>query len=82
MYKTVRKPQLTSECARRGLEYKKFSAPALRTCLEDDDDKKALELAAAKACDMAHPGEVNAAWGKAITANALPLRLVDSEELR
>jgi len=41
-----------------------------------------LELAAAKAFDMAHPGEVNAAWGKAIIANALPLRLVDSEELR
>ena len=45
-------------------------------------DMTPLELAAAKACDMVHPDEVNAAWGKAIIANALPLRLVDSEELR
>ena len=36
MYKTVLKPKLISECARRGLEYNKLTAPALRTCLEDD----------------------------------------------
>jgi len=51
MYKTVLKPQLISECARRGLEYKKLSAPALRTCPENDDDKKANELCNATAAE-------------------------------
>ena len=51
MYKTVLKPKLISECARRGLEYKKLSAPALRTCLEDDDDKKARDLGNATAAE-------------------------------
>jgi len=45
-------------------------------------DMTLLELAATKAGNLAHPVEVNAAWGKAIIANALPLRLVDSEEFR
>ena len=51
MYKTVLKPELISECARRGLEYNKLTAPALRTCLEDDDDKKAHELGSATAAE-------------------------------
>ena len=51
MYKTVLKPELISECARRGLEYKKLTAPALRTCLEDDDDKKAHDLGNATAAE-------------------------------
>ena len=40
------KPQLIS-----GLGYKKLSAPALRTCLEDDDDKEAHELGSATAAE-------------------------------
>ena len=51
MYKTVLKPELISECARRGLEYNKLTAPALRTCLEDDDDKKAHDLGNATAAE-------------------------------
>ena len=51
MYKTVLKPKLISECARRGLEYNKLTAPALRTCLEDDDDKKAHDLGNATAAE-------------------------------
>ena len=51
MHKTVPKPQLISECARRGPGYKKLPAPTLRTCPEDDDDKKAHELGSATAAE-------------------------------